>query len=73
MRMPLPLGKARNNLYYLHNSNKQIRARVQRTKFGLNTENNNKLHYLKMWHIRLEHFPFNKVQVIFPELKGKNC
>lgn len=56
MRMPLPFGKATNNLYYLHYSHKEIRARVQTTKFGLTTEKNNKLHHLKMWHIRLGHF-----------------
>ena len=71
MRMPLLLGKTRGTLYYLR-KNTDAEFRNHATYICPNNIENEKLHNLKMWHIRSGHLPFNKIQIIFPELKGKD-
>lgn len=72
MKMSLLLGKARSKLYYLHNDiSKNIKASRHAAHTSQNNPDGQKLHKLKLWHIRLGHLPFNKIQIIFPELKGK--
>lgn len=66
MKMPLLLGKARSTLYYLHNdTSKDVKATRHAANANLNEQDCQKLHKLKLWHIRLGNLPFNKIQLIF--------
>lgn len=69
MKSPSLLGKAKKALYYIQDEAKNINK--SEGKFcAASLTHKESIQQLKVWHLRLGHLPFSKIQHLFPSLNG---
>jgi Pol polyprotein/integrase-like protein/gag-pre-integrase-like protein len=71
MMKHLLLGRAKNGLYYLRtDDHSHSLDKIKHKSFSASTMYTQSLQQLKVWHLRLGHLPFEKLEVLFPSKKG---